>query len=37
MAATDNLLVLPYHATFPGLGHVVPAGDAWQWSPANLA
>jgi glyoxylase-like metal-dependent hydrolase (beta-lactamase superfamily II) len=35
MAANDNLLVLPYHATFPGLGHVVPAGDAWQWRPAN--
>ncbi len=34
MAAQDNLLVLPYHATFPGLGHVVKDGDAWAWRPA---
>jgi glyoxylase-like metal-dependent hydrolase (beta-lactamase superfamily II) len=33
MAARDNLLVLPYHATFPGLGHVVSDGDAWAWRP----
>ena len=33
MATRDNLLVLPYHATFPGLGHVVADGDAWQWRP----
>jgi glyoxylase-like metal-dependent hydrolase (beta-lactamase superfamily II) len=35
MAARDNLLVLPYHATFPGLGHVIADGDAWRWQPVG--
>ncbi len=33
MAARQQLLTLPYHATFPGLGHVIAAGDAWRWEP----
>lgn len=33
MAARENLLVLPYHATFPGLGQVVADGDVWRWQP----
>lgn len=36
MAARDNLLVLPYHATFPGLGHVITNGDAWAWRPDSI-
>ena len=36
MAARDNLLVLPYHATFPGLGHVVAEADAWAWRRATF-
>ena len=34
-AARENLLVLPYHATFPGLGHVIAKGDTWQWQPTT--
>lgn len=37
MASRDDLLVLPYHATFPGLGHVVTDGDAWRWQPVTSA
>jgi glyoxylase-like metal-dependent hydrolase (beta-lactamase superfamily II) len=33
LAAIQDLLVLPYHATFPGLGRVRVAGDAWRWEP----
>jgi glyoxylase-like metal-dependent hydrolase (beta-lactamase superfamily II) len=31
LAARANLLVLPYHFGFPGLGRVVADGDAWIW------
>jgi len=32
-AASDNALLIVFHFPFPGLGHVVPKGDAWQWRP----
>lgn len=32
-AASDKSLVLAFHFPFPGLGHVVPKGDVWQWRP----
>jgi len=32
-AANEQALVFPFHFPFPGLGHVVPKGDAWQWQP----
>jgi glyoxylase-like metal-dependent hydrolase (beta-lactamase superfamily II) len=31
LAASQRLLVLPYHFAFPGLGRVVRDGDAWRW------
>jgi glyoxylase-like metal-dependent hydrolase (beta-lactamase superfamily II) len=36
-AAGDGTLVFATHMTFPGLGHVVPRGDAWQWQPLAVA
>jgi glyoxylase-like metal-dependent hydrolase (beta-lactamase superfamily II) len=35
MAASDDLLVLPYHATFPGLGRIVADGNSWRWRPLS--
>jgi glyoxylase-like metal-dependent hydrolase (beta-lactamase superfamily II) len=32
-AAVEKALVLAFHFPFPGLGHVVPKGSAWQWQP----
>ncbi len=32
-AVSDKALVLAFHFPFPGLGNVVPKGDAWQWRP----
>ncbi len=32
-AATEKALVIAFHFPFPGLGHVIPKGDAWQWQP----
>jgi len=32
-AATEKALVLVFHFPFPGLGHVVHKGEAWQWQP----
>ncbi len=32
-AATENALVLAFHFPFPGLGHVVPREEGWQWQP----
>jgi len=29
----EKALVFAYHYPFPGLGHVVQKGDAWQWQP----
>lgn len=30
-AAAEGALVLGFHFPFPGLGHVVRKGDAWEW------
>jgi glyoxylase-like metal-dependent hydrolase (beta-lactamase superfamily II) len=32
-AASDKALVIAFHFPFPGLGHIVPKGDVWQWRP----
>lgn len=32
-AAKTGSLVLAYHMNFPGLGHVIAKGTAWQWQP----
>ena len=32
-AVTEKALVLGFHFPFPGLGHVMPKGEAWQWQP----
>jgi glyoxylase-like metal-dependent hydrolase (beta-lactamase superfamily II) len=32
-AVDEKALVLAFHFPFPGLGHVVPKGDVWQWRP----
>lgn len=32
-AANEKALVLGFHFPFPGLGHVIPKGDGWQWQP----
>lgn len=34
-AAADRALVLAFHFPFPGLGRVVPKGQAWQWQPVE--
>jgi glyoxylase-like metal-dependent hydrolase (beta-lactamase superfamily II) len=34
-AETENALVLAFHFPFPGLGHVMRRGDAWQWQPIS--
>jgi len=36
-AAAEKVLVLAFHFTFPGLGHVVRKGKAWQWVPLNTS
>jgi len=36
-AATDKALVLAFHFPFPGLGYVVPEGEAWRWRPIEAA
>jgi glyoxylase-like metal-dependent hydrolase (beta-lactamase superfamily II) len=33
MAVAEGALVLAFHFPFPGLGHVVRKGEAWQWQP----
>jgi glyoxylase-like metal-dependent hydrolase (beta-lactamase superfamily II) len=35
-AAADHVLALAFHFPFPGLGRVLPKGDAWQWQPIEL-
>ncbi len=32
-AANEKALVAAFHFPFPGLGHVISKGDAWQWQP----
>jgi glyoxylase-like metal-dependent hydrolase (beta-lactamase superfamily II) len=34
-AAIDRTLVSGYHLPFPGVGHVVRAGNAFHWEPAS--
>lgn len=34
--ATDRNLILSYHFPWPGLGHVVRAGDGFDWVPAGM-
>jgi glyoxylase-like metal-dependent hydrolase (beta-lactamase superfamily II) len=36
MAVANNALVLAFHFPFPGLGHVIPKGEAWQWQPIEV-
>jgi len=35
-AATGNCMVIAFHLTFPGLGHVARKGAAWQWQPVVI-
>lgn len=32
-AEAEKALVLAFHFPFPGLGHIVQKGEAWQWQP----
>ena len=32
-AAEEKALVLAFHFPFPGLGHILPKGDGWEWQP----
>jgi glyoxylase-like metal-dependent hydrolase (beta-lactamase superfamily II) len=32
-ATAEKALVQAFHFPFPGLGHVIPKGEAWQWQP----
>lgn len=34
MAAAEKAMMLVYHISFPGLGHVARTGDAYRWVPA---
>jgi len=34
-AVAEKALVLAFHLPFPGLGHVVEEGNAWQWQPVD--
>lgn len=34
-AVTEKALVLAFHFPFPGLGHVIQKGNAWQWQPVQ--
>ncbi len=35
-ATVDNALVMAFHFPFPGLGHVLRKGKAWQWQPIGM-
>jgi glyoxylase-like metal-dependent hydrolase (beta-lactamase superfamily II) len=35
-AYDDHMLVFGYHFCFPCLGHVMPAGDGFQWQPGEM-
>lgn len=32
-AASEKAIVLAFHFSFPGLGHIVQKGDGWEWQP----
>ena len=34
-AASEKLLLSTYHLPFPGIGHVMKAGTAYRWVPAD--
>jgi glyoxylase-like metal-dependent hydrolase (beta-lactamase superfamily II) len=34
-AAAGRTLVFAFHFPFPGLGHVIPKGESWQWQPVE--
>jgi glyoxylase-like metal-dependent hydrolase (beta-lactamase superfamily II) len=34
-AAAEKALVLAFHFPFPGLGHIIQKGQAWQWQPID--
>jgi glyoxylase-like metal-dependent hydrolase (beta-lactamase superfamily II) len=36
MATANKALVLAFHFPVPGLGHVIPKGEAWQWEPVEV-
>ena len=36
-AATEKALVYAFHFPFPGLGRILPKGDAWKWQPIDIA
>jgi glyoxylase-like metal-dependent hydrolase (beta-lactamase superfamily II) len=36
-ATAEKALVQAFHFPFPGLGHVIPKGEAWQWQPIETA
>ncbi len=36
MAVDSGCLVLPAHFAFPGLGHIIEAGNGWQWQPLTV-
>jgi hypothetical protein len=35
MVAADRTLIASTHIPFPGVGHVVHAGDAYAWVPEH--
>jgi len=35
-AASEKATLLIFHFPFPGLGHIVQEGDAWQWQPIRV-
>jgi glyoxylase-like metal-dependent hydrolase (beta-lactamase superfamily II) len=37
MAALAGTMVHAFHFPWPGLGYIVPEGDAWQWQPVGVA
>jgi glyoxylase-like metal-dependent hydrolase (beta-lactamase superfamily II) len=37
LAVTEQALVHAFHFPFPGLGHIVQRGEAWQWRPIETA
>ena len=34
-AADEKALVFAFHFPFPGLGHIIQKGAAWQWQPVE--
>ena len=36
-AANEKSLVFAFHFPFPGLGHIIQKGNAWQWQPIEIS